>query len=131
MNNRAKCKLCSSIIESFHRYDYVTCKCGEISISGGRDVLECSAKNFANFLRVDEMGNEVEVKLVDKSQSSSMNIVQEPERLSRKDMINMLESMTKNLENLPQNAMNLSISHYDLYSFMAVVVSIFKEDNLS
>ena len=40
MRNRAKCKLCSSVIESYHRYDEVSCKCGEINISGGNDVLE-------------------------------------------------------------------------------------------
>lgn len=129
MKNRAKCKLCQSIIESFHRYDYVTCKCGEISINGGNDILECSAKDFANFLRVDEHDNEILVKVVEKDKPKEPQEIPKP---TKKEITDMLENMVKNLESLPQNAMSLPVNHYDLYSFMAVVLSIFKEEsNLS
>lgn len=37
MRNIAKCKKCGDIIESKHRHDFVTCKCGAISIDGGID----------------------------------------------------------------------------------------------
>lgn len=33
--NKIKCKLCGDIIESKHRHDFVTCKCGKISVDGG------------------------------------------------------------------------------------------------
>lgn len=59
MRNRAKCKLCGDILESFHEFDYQTCKCNEISISGGLIRYECAAKDFSNFLRVDDEGNEI------------------------------------------------------------------------
>ena len=54
MKNRAKCKLCNSIIESFHRHDYVTCACGEIAVDGGLDYFKVIARDYANFLRIDD-----------------------------------------------------------------------------
>lgn len=124
MKNRAKCRICQDILESFHRFDFVTCKCGEISIDGGNDTLWCSAKDFNNFIRVDENGHEILVKLVDKPDNE--NPV-EPSKPTRKEQIEMLEAMIKNLENLPQNAMSLPVNHYDLYSFMLVISSILRE----
>ena len=51
MRNRAKCKLCDDIIESVHHHDYITCKCGEISVDGGDHYCRCSARNWENFIR--------------------------------------------------------------------------------
>ena len=130
MRNRAKCKLCASIIESFHTYDYVACKCGEISISGGNDKLECSAKNWANFLRIDESGHEIIVKVKDSSETVGTGASDQP-IMSRADKIDMLETMVKNIENLPKTAMSQSINHYDMYSFMLLIVSILKDEKNS
>jgi hypothetical protein len=35
--NRAKCLKCKKIIESKSRHDFVTCKCGNLSVDGGKD----------------------------------------------------------------------------------------------
>lgn len=35
--NKARCKKCGDVIESKHRHDFVTCKCGAISLDGGKD----------------------------------------------------------------------------------------------
>ena len=126
MRNRAKCKLCASIIESFHTYDYVSCKCGEISISGGNDKLECSALHWENFLRVDENGNEIAVKVADSVQTPESNN-QEVPIMTLDEKIDMLKAMTMNLENLPKNAMLQSVTHYELYTYMIINVSIFEE----
>lgn len=126
MKNRAKCKLCNDILESFHAYDYVTCKCGEISISGGNDRFECSAKDWKNFMRVDEDGNEIMVKVVDEAQEPEPD---EFPKMNREQKIQMLEAMVRTLENLPNSAMDCYITHYDLYSFMLVVVEILKSDS--
>lgn len=32
---RIKCKKCGDIIQSMHRHDFVSCKCGQIFIDGG------------------------------------------------------------------------------------------------
>ena len=34
IKNKWKCLKCNDIVESKHRHDYVTCKCGEMSIDG-------------------------------------------------------------------------------------------------
>ena len=34
--NSARCKKCGDEIESKHRHDYVTCKCGAIFVDGGK-----------------------------------------------------------------------------------------------
>lgn len=127
MKNRAKCKLCNSILESFHTYDYVTCKCGEISISGGNDRLECSAKNWSNFLRIDDNGNEIIVKVKGESETIETT-AQEVPPMSRDDKIDMLEAMILNIEHLPERAKFEPITHMDMYSYMAVVLSILKEE---
>lgn len=35
--NQAKCLLCGDILTSKHSHDYVTCKCGNLSIDGGNE----------------------------------------------------------------------------------------------
>jgi len=52
--NKAQCKLCKTIIESKHRHDFVTCKCGEIFVDGGFDYLRSGAKDFINFIDLSE-----------------------------------------------------------------------------
>ncbi len=126
MRNRAKCKLCLDILESFHRYDMVTCKCGEISIDGGNDTFKCSAKNPSNFLRVDDKDNEILVQW--KEGDKELAVEQEqPELLNKEDKIKALEEMMRSIERLPPNAMNLPITHYDQFSLIALLVSILKD----
>lgn len=33
--NKARCLLCGDVIMSVNRHDYVTCKCGNLSVDGG------------------------------------------------------------------------------------------------
>ena len=42
IKNIAKCLLCGDIIESKHTHDYVTCKCGNLSVDGGKDYFKRS-----------------------------------------------------------------------------------------
>lgn len=104
MRNRAKCKLCNDILESFHEHDWVSCKCGEISICGGNVKLECSAKDWKSFLRVDDQGNVIVPKVVQKDE---VEAIVEPKALSKAEKIAMLEEMVKNLENLPRTLCQL------------------------
>ena len=39
LRNAARCLVCSTSIESKHRHDFVSCRCGAIFIDGGRDYL--------------------------------------------------------------------------------------------
>ena len=38
-SNKVKCKKCHDIIESVHRHNMVSCKCGAISVDGGKEYL--------------------------------------------------------------------------------------------
>ena len=39
LKNRAKCLTCGETIESKHVWDYRTCKCGQLSVDGGKNYL--------------------------------------------------------------------------------------------
>lgn len=39
--NRLQCLDCKNIIESTHRHDFVSCRCGKIFVDGGKDYLRC------------------------------------------------------------------------------------------
>jgi hypothetical protein len=126
MRNRAKCKLCSSILESFHQHDFVTCKCGEISIDGGQSFFKASAKDFKNFLRVDDIGNEIIVTVKDEVKTEEKTI-EEVKPPTKAEKLQMLDEMVKSIEGLPQQAMTLPINHYDFYSALLLLSSILKE----
>lgn len=122
MRNIAKCKLCSSIIESFHSTDYVICKCGEISVDAGES-LKCYAKDWKNFLRIDDNGNEIQVK-VQEEKTIDENI----KKPNKEELLDMLDEMVKNIERLPQQAMTSPINHYDYYSLLLLLSSILRSD---
>lgn len=135
MKNRAKCKLCKSVIESFHRYDYVLCKCGEISISGGLETFECAAKNWNNFLRVDENNNEIIIKTQEKGQDVeaikefAKDILGDEEFIiTKKDKLNELEMLITNIDSLPPNGLASPVTHYDLLSALLLISSILRDD---
>ena len=39
IKNAIRCNICGDEIESTHRHDFVTCKCGACSVDGGHDYL--------------------------------------------------------------------------------------------
>lgn len=117
MKNRAKCKLCGSIIESLNDKDMVECQCGEISLYDGTKVW-CKSKDIGNLVMVDDEGNEIVV--VDRNNSSKPN---------RKELIDMLDEMVKNMENLPIQAMSSYINHYDFASSLLLISSILRAED--
>lgn len=48
--NIAKCRQCGDVIESKHRHDFVSCRCGAISLDGGMDLVQRRIGNRADFL---------------------------------------------------------------------------------
>jgi hypothetical protein len=51
LRNMARCVKCGDVIESKHRHDFVWCKCGAISVDGGKDYL----KRVGELQYVEEM----------------------------------------------------------------------------
>lgn len=117
--NRAKCALCKDVIESFHEHDYTACSCGEISIVGGNVFPGCGAKDWNNFLRVDDDDNEFKPKVVDKVQ----DIVTQATIIDSAfpSVSEAIEAMIKALEALPQDAMVTPITHYDYHSILLLL----------
>lgn len=126
MKNRAKCKLCNSIIESFSRTDYVSCKCGEIAIEGGDQLYKTYARDFANFLRIDDEGNEIIVKVESKDKIEPVEINTKP---SKHELLEMLDEMRKAVERLPQDAMFTPITHADFCSLIMLLSSILRAED--
>lgn len=56
--NKAKCRVCGSIIESTHRHDFVWCPCGAIAVDGGRSYLKRLAKNLEDVIEMSEYEEE-------------------------------------------------------------------------
>ena len=58
LTNKAQCKLCGDIIESTNNHDYVSCRCGEISVDGGKSYLKRSAKDINNIIELSDTYDE-------------------------------------------------------------------------
>jgi len=139
MKNRAKCKLCSSIIESLAYNDYIECACGEIAIGGGEIAFQVAYKNAENFLRVDDEGNEIVPKFANET-SLTISVLNLPdyitssesslpgfEKSKRSELIEILDDMIKRIENLPQHAIISPITHADFAALMVLLSAILKE----
>jgi hypothetical protein len=55
IRNAAQCLKCNDIIESRHRHDWVSCKCGEIFVDGGLAYMRAGATSFKNFKSLSEV----------------------------------------------------------------------------
>lgn len=126
MKNRAKCKLCKDTIQSKHANDYVLCSCGEIGLDGGDENLLCFSKSWENFLRIDDEGNEIQVTVKEKENLISIH---KKDRPTRKELLELLETMIKTIEDLPPAAMQTYITHYDFVSALILISSILHEDD--
>jgi hypothetical protein len=128
MRNRAKCKRCKDIIESFHYTDLVFCGCGAIGVDGG-SALKCIVDDWENFVRVDDEGNEIIPKIQEANLPSDKGAAVRKEKPTKKELLEVLDEMVKSYESLPQAAMTQPITHYDLVSVLLLVSSLFRADN--
>ncbi len=124
MRNRAKCYLCQSIIESFHSTDTVECACGEIAVMEG-EAMKCAAKNFGNFLRVDDEGNEIIVKV-----QGTVTIAPDCADYTpcKADLQSELKRMIDSIEAMPPIAMNSYVTQYDLWCGLRLISAIMQFD---
>lgn len=123
MRNRAKCKVCNDVIESFHRHDYVTCKCESIAVDGGQDYFRCRANNWSNFIRLDDDGNEVIPQIVDNDPKPAPIVDMPPKKPTKEEILDTLKNMIRGIEELPPHAQHSFCTNYDLLSFMLVVAA--------
>jgi hypothetical protein len=145
MKNRAKCKLCQSVIESYHMTDWVQCKCEEIAVGGG-DAFQCAARDWKNFLRIDDDDKEIAVVISAKGSKplsaevgnkTSENNEKSPgcdaDNVNhippKKELLFMLSEMIRNIDNLPQHVMSTPITHYDFSSLLILLAALFRTDS--
>jgi hypothetical protein len=127
MKNKAKCKLCNTIIESFFEYDLARCKCGEIAIEGGTNYFKIFANNYDNFIRIDEQGNEIIVKVIEKNDPQPI-VNDNSKKLTKKEKLEMLSEMIKAYENMPPHALSTACTNYDLLSSLMLLSAILQDD---
>ena len=113
MRNRAKCRKCQSIIESFALLDYIECKCKAIAISGGTTKFEVYAHDYSDLIRVDDSGNEIVPKIVEKAEADKEIDAKESEK-PLDDPLKMLDDHIRYYQDMPEGALIAPITGYDL-----------------
>lgn len=54
--------------------------------------------------------------------------MEEQQKISKKDLLEMLENMIKIYDGLPPGAMLAPISHYDYHSLLLLLLALFREE---
>lgn len=54
VKNAAKCGKCGDEVESKHRHDFVSCKCGGIFVDGGKNYLRRGTQDGAELIELAE-----------------------------------------------------------------------------
>lgn len=116
--NRAKCKLCQTVIESLDYVKYTACECGEIYVAGG-DKLYCGANNWDNFLRLDDSDTEIAPTIAPEADQSTQG------RPTRQDLLKMLSELINTYENGSEALLQSQVTHYDLWSSLLLVQQLF------
>jgi len=55
ITNKIKCNHCGQIIESKSRHDFRTCKCGRVSVDGGKEYLKRAFKKEGDYEDLSEV----------------------------------------------------------------------------
>lgn len=59
--NKVRCGICNDIIESNRRHEFVTCKCGHVSVDGGSAYRRRCWNGEPNWFEISSDGTEVHV----------------------------------------------------------------------
>jgi len=87
------------------------------------------AKNWENFLRIDDNGTEIQVTVLEKDSDPGIQTKQDKnpiQPLSKEDRIAMLDEEIKMYESLPEPALYQSATQYDLYRFLLIMSSVLR-----
>ena len=77
IKNAFKCLYCNDIIESKHRHDFSTCKCGKTSIDGGTSYIRLVGdldmiQNMIEYVEVWEDGDKI--RCIDDSEQNTLKL---------------------------------------------------------
>lgn len=129
MRNRAKCKKCGSILESFYERDLVKCLCGEIAIDGGDKEFLAFANDFANFLRIDDEGKEIDVQYRQDAKKEDYKYAPAnyDKSLAGDDLIELLQEKINIIYDLPKHVQLSMVTQLDLADILTVILGLFKK----
>lgn len=129
MRNRAKCKLCDDIIESVNTHDYMTCKCGEISIDGGNSsgYWRSRAANPENLIRLND-DDTVFIPKPKEIEEEAPPPAPIKKTRTRQDLLEELDEMTKHMDDLPPNALYAPLTHADLAMIINIIKLVLKAE---
>jgi hypothetical protein len=117
--HKIKCRLCHTIMQSKDS-DVVICRCGEITLDGIDKKIYIN-KDISSYMEIDESGNEIT------SITKPGNIVSpEKPKPTKEELLAIFDDSIKAIEALPPQALNISVSQYDLYLVMCTISAIFK-----
>lgn len=74
-------------------------------------------------MRVDDEGNEIIVK---EGENSDVKPIENDTKPTKKELIQMLDTMAKNIEDLPSYAKQTTISQYDFLALISLLSLILK-----
>lgn len=83
-----------------------------------------SARNYDNFLRIDDLGNEIVVKVEKKPEEEMV-----PIQLKRKDYIQALDEAIQHFTNLPDSARFSPVNQYEMEAYLKLLLLIFQTED--
>jgi hypothetical protein len=109
----------------------VVCQCGEIGVSGGDIIYSTMAKDYQNFLRIDDNGNEIVVKQKENNRKEDQGTEEKKEVKQefndrKHEILGMLDGMIKSYEGLPKHVLLSPITGYDMLSVLLLLSSLFR-----
>ena len=139
MRNRAKCKLCHSIVECLNDCDLFSCSCGEITVDIIHDAYHASVKtSIANFVCIDDEGNEIIPKrsTLDIGKSSDpvvlnevengINVLEQANKASTSELMAVLDAMIERIDSLPPHARTAPVTHSDFGALLSLIKEILR-----
>lgn len=114
--------------------DIQNCNCLEIYVEGG-DAMKCGAKDWSNFIRVNDNGDEIIPKIINKIDTSSLHVESDeialehnptPEEKHEK-LCSILKGVIDSYDNLPQHAKLAPITNYDLQAALLIIYEIVRK----
>lgn len=118
----AKCKLCQSILNP-REGDYITCRCGEITLDGLKKAVVCE-KSIENYIEIDDNGNEIK-EGSDKKESIE-SLYKKP---CKQDLFVMLDEMIDGIERLPTAGLYAPCTNQDLVSALILISACLRADS--
>lgn len=104
--------------------------------------MRCGARDWDNFLRVGDEGNEIKVTIKIKGEAEATESVAiqkgkeeekisdhiQPRKPSKAELLDILEAMVERIETLPPDALYAAVTHADFGALLMLLSSILRAE---